>query len=302
MELFIITSFLLGLWMNWSFWVDSKYKWTNLHALRALAGFQVVANNYCLAVHLLLLTHWPFLGYLINPGNYLWMVGPVTCRLITATQEISALVCVVNAAGIFVTNQGKDELKKERKRKIAFFLVSLISIGGGVLAFVYTKVVPLLKHGTMRGANCPSHSFSLLCGRIKVKTVFFIYVACSVIILFYNNSPFTGSRAKYILNIFLKCLSIMFHLTTICTLMFAVMFIPFYLLGGSLYSTTINTLKLYFDVAALAVSIGFPALFRSVVDTQSSASHTVQSSLLDRSPDDEPRKIKIRINTHSQKS
>ncbi|XP_078360800.1 uncharacterized protein LOC144645186 [Oculina patagonica] len=301
MELFIITSLLLGLWMNWSFWVHSKYKWTNLHALKALTGFQVVANTYCLAVHLLLLTKWPFLGYLINPGNYLWMVGPVTCRLFTAVQEISALVCIANAAGIFVTNQGKDELKKERKRKIAFFLVSLISIGGAVLAFFYTKVIPLLKYGTLSGANCPSHSFSLLCGRIKVKSAFIIYVACSVT-LFYNNSPFTGSQAKYILNIFFKCLSILFHFTTICALMFAVMFIPFYLLGGSLYSVTINTLKLYFDVTALAVSIGFPAWFCSVADTQSSASHTVQSSLLDRSPDNEPRKIKIRINTHAQKS
>lgn len=297
MELLVISSFLLGLWMNRCLWVHSKYKWSTLHALRALAEFQVVANTCCLAVHLLLLIHLPFLGYLINPGNFLWTVDPITCRLITAIQEISSLMCVANAAGIFVTNQGKDELKKERKRKMVFLLVSIISIVDGLFALLYTKVVPLLKHGTMSGANCPSHPLILLCGRIEVKSVFVIYVSCSVM-LFFNNRPFTGSRAKYILNIFFKCLSIIFHLSTACALIFAVMFTPFYLIGGSLYSVTFNTVKLYFNVAALAVSIGFPVFLCSDVDLQPSTSHTVQSSLLDRSPDNEPRKVKIRINTH----
>ena len=301
MELFVTASFFLGLWMNWRFWLHSKYKWSNLHALRALAGLQVVANACCLTVHLLLLIHWPFLGFLLNPGSYLWMVDPVTCRLITVIQEISSLVCVANAAGIFVTNQGKDELKKERKRKMVFLLVSTVSFLGGVLAVIYTKIVPLLKHGTLSGANCPSHSFSLLCGRIEVKCTFLTYVACSVA-LYFTNPPFTGSRAKYILNIFFKCLSLTFYLVTVCLLVFAVMFTPFYILGGSLYSIYFNTVKLYFDVTTLAISIGFPALFDSDAEVRSSISRTVQSTLLDRSPDDEPRKVKIRIHTHSSTS
>lgn len=301
MELLVISSVLLGLWMNWSFWAYMNCKWSNLHALEALAGFQLTTNTWNLTIHLLLLIPWPFLGYLINPGDFLWKVDPIICRLITAIQEISSLTCVVNAAGIFVTNQGKDELKKERKRKMAFLLVSAISIMSGLSAVIYTKIVPLLKHGTMSGANCPSHSFSVLCGLIEVKCVFIIYVACSAI-LFFSNPSFTGSRAKHILKIFFKCLSITYRLTATCALTLAVTFMPFYFLGGSLYSVTFNTVKLYFDVVTLAVVIGFPAFFHSDVDMWFSTSQTVQSYLLDQSPDKEQRKVKIRIKTHSQKS
>ena len=299
MELLVISCVLLGLWMNWSFWAHNKYKWSNLHALRALAGFQLTTNAWNLTIHLLLLIPWPFWGYLLNPGDYLWKVDTVTCRLITAIQEISSLACVANAAGIFVTNQGKDELKKERKRKMAFLLISAILVMCGLSAVVYTEVIPLLKHGTMSGANCPSHSFSVLCGLIEVKCVFLIYVACSAI-LFFDNPPFTCSRAKRILNILFKCLFIAFRLTSSCALMFAVMFTPFYFLGGSLYSVTFNTVKLYFDVITLAVVIGFPAFFHSDVDMRFSTSQTVQSYLLDQSSDNEQRKVKIRIK--SQKS
>ena len=84
--------------------------------------------------------------------------------------------------------------------------------------------------------------------------------------------------------------------------MLAVMFTPFYFLGGSLYSVTFNTVKLYFDVVTLAVIIGFPAFFRLDVDMRFSTSQSVQSYLLDRSPDNEQRKVKIRLKTHSQKS
>ena len=80
------------------------------------------------------------------------------------------------------------------------------------------------------------------------------------------------------------------------------MFMPFYFLGGSLYSVTFNTVKLYFDVVTLAVVIGFPAFFHSDVDMRFSTSQTAQSYLLDQSPDKEQRKVKIRIKTHSQKS
>ena len=301
MELLVASSVLLGLWMNWSFWAHNKHKWSNLHALRALAGFQLTTNAWNLTIHILLLIPWPFLGYLVNPGDFLWKVDPITCRLITTVQEISSLTCVANAAGIFVTNQGKDELKKERKRKMAFLIVSAISIMSGLSAVIYTKIVPLLKHGTMSGANCPSHSFSVLCGLIKVKCVFIIYVACSAI-LFFSNPPFSGSRAKRILNILFKCLSIAFRLSASFALMLAVMFTPFYFLGGSLYSVTFNTVKLYFDVVTLAVIIGFPAFFRLDVDMRFSTSQSVQSYLLDRSPDNEQRKVKIRLKTHSQKS
>lgn len=301
MELLVISSVLLGLWMNWSFWAHMKYKWSNLHALEALAGFQLTTNTWNLTIHFLLLIPWPFLGYLINPGDFLWKVDPIICRLITAIQEISSLTCVANAAGIFVTNQGKDELKKERKRKMAVLLVSAISIMSGLSAVIYTKIVPLLKHGTMSGANCPSHSFSVLCGFIEVKCVFIIYVACSAI-LFFSNPSFTGSRAKHILKIFFKCLSITYRLTATCAITLAVTFMPFYFLGGSLYSVTFNTVKLYFDVVTLAVVIGFPAFFHSDVDMRFSTSQTVQSYLLDQSPDKEQRKVKIRIKTHSQKS
>lgn len=308
MELLVGSSILLGLWMNWSFWTHNivnyahnKHKWNNLHALRALAGFQLTTNAWNLIIHLLLLIPWPVLGYLINPGDYLWKVDTIACRLITAIQEISSLTCVANAAGIFVTNQGKDELKKERKRKMAFLFVSAISIMSGLSAVIYTKIVPLLKHGTMSGLNCPSHSFSVLCGLVEVKCVFIIYVACSAI-LFFSNPPFTGSRTKRILNILFKCLSIAFRLFSSCALILAVMFTPFYFLGGSLYSVTFNTVKLYFDVVTLAVIIGFPAFFRLDTDMLFRTSQGVQSYLLDQSPDNEQRKVKIRIKTHSQKS
>lgn len=307
MALWVIVSCLLGLSMNWSFWIQSKSKWSHLHVLRALVRFQAIANACNLTIHLLLLIPWPFWGHLINPGNYLWSVDPITCRLITAIQEISSLACAVNAAGIFVTNQGKDELKKERRRKIGFLVVSITSFFGGLLAVVYTKVVPLLKHGTLSGSNCPSHSFSLLCGRIEVKCVFITYVVCSII-LFFNNPPFTGSLdslAKNILNILFKCIATVYLFTTACAVMSAVVvFTPIYLLGGSLYSVTFNTVKLYFDVITLAVSIGFPSFLdrlRADVDNGFTP-HTVQSSLLKRSADNEQEMIKIRINTHSQKS
>lgn len=301
MEMLVISSVLLGLWMNWSYWAHNKNKWSNLHALRALAGFQLTTNAWHLAIHLLLLIPWPFLGYLINPGDYLWKVDTTICRLITAIQEISSLTCVTNAAGIFVTNQGKDELKKERKRKVAFLLVTAILVMTGLSAVIYTDIIPLLKHGSMAGANCPSHSFSVLCGLSEVKSVFIIYVACSAV-LFFNNLPLSGSKAKLILNILFKCLSIAFRLTTSCALMLAVMFTPFYFLGGSLYSITFNTVKLYFDATTLALVIGFPAFCHSDVDMRFSTSQTVQSCFLDQSPDDDRRKVKIGIKTNSQKS
>ena len=303
MELLVISSILLGLWMNWSFWTHNiKYKWSNLHALKALTGFQLTTNAWNLTIHLLLLFPWPYLGHLLNPGDLLWKVDPITCRLITAIQEISSLACVANAAGIFVTNQAKDELKKERKRKMAFLIVSVILIVSGLSAVMYTKIIPLLKHGFMSGANCPSHSFSVLCGLIEVKSVFIIYVSCSAILFFSNNPPFTGSKAKYILKILFKYLSIAFYLTSSCALTLAVMFTPFYFLGGSLYSVTFNTVKLYFDVVTLAVMIGFPAFFHSDVGMWYSTSQTVPSYLVDHSLDNEQRQVKIRIKTHSQKS
>ena len=301
MEMLVISSVLLGLWMNWSYWAHNKNKWSNLHALRALAGFQLTTNAWHLTIHLLLLIPWPFLGYLVNPGDYLWKVDSTICRLITAIQEISSLTCVTNAAGIFVTNQGKDELKKERKRKVAFLLVTAVLVMTGLSAVIYTDIVPLLKHGSMGGANCPSHSFSVLCGLNEVKSVFIIYVACSAV-LFFNNPPFSGSKAKLVLNILFKYLSIAFRLTSSCALMLAVMFTPFYFLGGSLYSITFNTVKLYFDVTTLALVIGFPAFCHSDVDMRFSTSQTVQSCFLDQSPDNDQRKVKTGIKTNSQKS
>jgi len=301
MELLVISSILLGLWMNWSFWAHNKSKWSNLHALKALAGFQLTTNTWNLTTHLVLLIPWPFLGYLINPGDFLWKVDPIICRLITAIQEISSLTCVANAAGIFVTNQGKDELKKERKRKMAFLVVSTILMMSGLSAVIYTKIVPLLKHGTMSGSNCPSNSLSVLCGLIEVKCVFLLYVVCSAI-LFFSDPSFTGSKAKHTLKILFKCLSIAFRLIATCALTLAVMFMPLYFLGGSLYSVTFNTVKLYFDVVTLAMVIGFPAYFHSDVDMRFSTSQIVQSYLLDQSPDKEQRKVKIRITTPSQKS
>ena len=301
MELLVISSILLGLWMNWSFWAHNKSKWSNLHALKALAGFQLTTNTWNLSIHLFLLIPWPFFGYLINPGDFLWKVDTIACRLITAIQEISSLTCVANATGIFVTNQGKDELKKERKRKMAFLLVSAISMISGLSAVIYTEIVPLLKHGTMSGTNCPLHSLSVLCRLMEVKCVFGIYVACSAI-LFFSYPSFTGSKAKRILKILFNCFSIAFRLTATCALTLAVMFMPFYFLGGSLYSTTFNTGKLYFDVVTLAVFIGFPAHFYLDADIGFSTSQTVQLCLLDQSPDKEQGKVKIRIKTHSQKS
>ena len=301
MEMFVISSVLLGLWMNWSYWAHNKNKWSNLHALRALAGFQLTTNAWHLTIHLLLLIPWPFLGFLVNPGDYLWKVDSTICRLITAIQEISSLTCVTNAAGIFVTNQGKDELKKERKRKVAFLLVTAVLVMTGLSAVIYTDIVPLLKHGSMGGANCPSHSFSVLCGLNEVKCVFIIYVVCSAV-LFFNNPPFSGSKATLVLNILFKYLSIAFRLTSSCALMLAVMFTPFYFLGGSLYSITFNTVKLYFDVTTLALVIGFPAFCHSDVDLRFSTSQTVQSCFLDQSPDNDQRKVKIGIKTNSQKS
>ena len=301
MELLIIVSCVLGFWMNRSLLVHSKYNWGNdLHALRVLAGFQVMANVCNLCIHLLLLIPWPFWGYAILPGDYLWTVGPVTCRLFTAIQEISSIVCIANAAGIFLTNLGKDELKKERRRKIGFLVVSITAVLSGILAFVYTKVIPILKQGTLSGQNCPAHSFSLLCGHAEVKVAFITYVACAVLLFFYN-SPFTESRTKYILDISFKMLSGVFYFVTCCALVFGIVFIVTYLLGGSLYSVTFNIVKLYFDVVTLAVSIGFPAFLNKDVD-QGFTPHTVQSSFSNRNPGNEKGMVKIRINTHLQNS
>lgn len=303
MEVLLITSFLLGLWMNWSFAVRSKPKWDNLHALRNLVGFQLTANLLNISVHLLLLIPWPFWGYAINPGNLLWTVDPVTCRLLTVIEEVISISCAANATGIFVTNLEKQELKQERKRKMAFCLVLATFCMGGAFAVVYTELIPLVKHGSLSGSNCPSHPYSLLCDQNKLKCAFATYVVCSVI-LFWNVDHWSNSQLREsqprinILNSFIKCLSTAFQCTTICALTFATMCIPFYFLGGSLYSVTFNNIKLYFDVTTLAVSIGLAALLAQIHADGSSgvAGHSVGSSLMERSPGTEQRLIKIRLN------
>jgi len=307
MEVLLMTSFLLGLWMNWSFAIRSKPNWTNLHALRKLVGFQLTVNFLNIAVHLLLLIPWPFWGYAINPRDFLWTVDPLTCRLVTVAEEVISISCAASATAIFVTNLEKQELRQERKRKIAFCLVLVTFCIGGVCAVVYTELVPLLKLGTLSILNCPSHSFSLLCGQKELKYAFITFVLCSVL-LFWNldhrsSCQFSESRLRNILNYFFRCLSIACQCTTICALVFAVACIPIYFSGGSLYSVTFNTAKLYFDITTLAVSVCLPPLLVQVhADINGGTAHSVESSLMERSPDTGQRLIKIRINENALKT
>lgn len=268
MELLLIMTFLLGLWMNWSFASYSKPNWINLHALRNLVGFQLTANMFNIAVHLLLLIPWPFWGYAINPGNFQWTINPVACRMCTVIEDLISISCVANATSIFVTNLEEQDLRQERQRKVAFCLVLAIFCIGGISSVVYTELLPLIKHEALRISNCPSHSFLLLCGQNEIKFAFTTYVICSVI-LFWNvhhrsSTRFSESWTRNIINNFLKCLFVACQCTTICALMFAVICIPGYILGATLYSITFNRIKLYFVIATLAVSIGLPALFAQI--------------------------------------
>lgn len=307
MELLLIASFLLGLWMNWSFALHSKSKWNNLHALRSLVGFQLAVDVCNIAVHLLLLIPWPFWGYAINPGNYLWTVNPLICRIVTVIEETTSISCAANATCIFVTNLEKQELKQERKRKMAFCFVLVTFLLGGVFAVVYTELVPLVKYGAMSGSNCPLHPFALLCDQDELKYVFVIYVACSVILFqsldCRNNSNLKESGAKSVVNSLFKCLSLACYCTTMCALVFAFMCIPIYFLGASLYSFTFNKVKLYFDITTLAVSIGLPALLAQIhADNSNGVSVHSAESLMESDPGSKQRLIKIRINNDKQQT
>lgn len=263
MELLIIVPCIVGLWLNWSLLAYSKHKWkTSLDILEHPIRFQVIANSFNLLVYLLLSIPWPSWGYVIRPGDYLWTVDTLTCRLIATVHEISSIVCILNAAGIFLSNQGKDELRKERLCNITAVVVSMMCFLSGILVVVCTIAIPLLKQNTLSRENCPGHSFSVLCGQTEVKAFFLSYVACSLL-LFIFNLPFTKSSVKKILNLSFKLLSGVFHVITCFNLFFGVAFIVVFLFGGSLYSVIINIIKLYFDVVSLAVSIGFPAFLNT---------------------------------------
>lgn len=171
-------------------------------------------------------------------------------------------MCILNAAGIFLSNQGKDELRKERLCNIAAVVVSTLCFLSGILVVVYTIVIPLQKQSTLSGENCPGHSFSVLCGQTEVKAFFLCYVACSLF-LFIFNFPFTKSSVKKNLDLSFILLSGVFHVITCFNLFFGAAFIVMFLFGGSLYSVTINIVKLYFDIVSLAVSIGFPAFLNT---------------------------------------
>ena len=291
MELSIIVSCLVGLWLNWSFLVQTKHKWeTKLYILRQLIVFQVTANSFNLSVHLILLIPWPFWGYAVRPGDYLWTVDPLTCRLITAVLEISCIVCILNAAGIFLSNQGKDELRKERLGNNAAVVVSATCFLSGILTLVYTTAIPLLKQGTLHGKNCPTHSFSVLCAQTEVKAIYLSYVVCSLF-LFILNFPPTKSRVKYILDVCFKLITGVFHVISCFILFFGVVFIVLFILGGSLYSDAFNIVKLYFDIVGLAVSIGFPAIVNTGF-----TSYVFQPPPSNRNPDNEKEEVKVRIN------
>ena len=281
-------TFLLGLWMNWSFASHNKPNWTNLHALRNLVGFQLTANMFNIAVHQFLLIPWPFWGYAVNPGHFLWTINPVACRTYTVIADLISISCAANATSIFVTSLGKQDLRQERQRKVAFCLVLAIFCLGGVSSVVYTELLPLIKHEALRVSNCPSHPFLLLCGQKQIKYAFTTYVTCSVI-LFWNihhrsTSGFSESWSRNIINYFLKCLSVACQCTTICALMFAVVFIPAHILGGPLYSVTFNRVKLYFVIVTLAVSIGLPALLAQLHadGNYGIAGYPVESSFMER--------------------
>ena len=156
MELSIIVSCLVGLWVNWSFLVQTKHKWeTKLYILRQLIVFQVTANSFNLSVHLILLIPWPFWGYAVRPGDYLWTVDPLTCRLITAVLVISCIVCILNAAGIFLSNQGKDELRKERLGNNAAVVVSATCFLSGILTLHNSYTTSETGHFARRKLSYP---------------------------------------------------------------------------------------------------------------------------------------------------
>lgn len=295
MELLVITTLSVGVWMNWSFAFNSKPKWINLYALRKLVGFQLTTNLFNIAVHLFLLIPWPFWGYAINPGNFLWTIDPVACRLITAVEDLISISCAANATAIFVTDPEKQELKQERKRKMAFCLVLVTFCLGGVCSIVYRGLIPLVVYGTLSGSNCPSNSLTLLCTQNGFKYAFASYATCSFILFWSVHhkrySHLSNSMVGNIIASLSTYLSSTHHCITMCALVFAVTCTPIYIFGGSLYSVDFNIVKLYFDITALALSIGLPTLLAQIHDNEV-VTYSLESTLVERRAETGPKRIK----------
>ena len=146
--------------------VSKQGKWFNLYALRNLVKLQLTSNIFNIAIHLLLVIPWPYFGYTLNPGNFLWTIkNPVFCRLFIVVEDLISIFCSVSAVVIFGTNPKIQELGQERIRKMAFCASwCWISVGlGAMFVSSFREIVPLLKHG-----NCPSHPFIILCGRKEI--------------------------------------------------------------------------------------------------------------------------------------
>ena len=308
MELLLISSFLVGVWMNWSFAVCSKPKWNDLYALRNLVGFQLTADLCNILTHLLLLLPWPLWGYIINPGNYLWTVNPLICRLFMVVEETISISCAANATCIFWTNVEKHDLKQERKRKIAWCMVLVTLLLGGLFAVVYTELIPLLNYRDMNVSNCPLHPLSILGDQKELKYVFVGYVGCSAIIFWSTDdkskSHFREEKPNNSVHTLVKVLFIVCYYSTIFALVFAIICIPINFLGGSLYSVTFNKVKLCFDIIILAVSIILPALLAHIHASENTGNrgYSMELSRTERMPGLEQRHIKIGMNNNGKKT
>lgn len=260
--------FLLGFWMNVKFAFQSKEKWFNLYALRNLVKLQLTSNIFNIAIHLLLVIPWPFFGYTLNPGNFLWTIkNPVFCRLFIVVEDLISIFCSVSAVVIFGTNPKIQELGQERIRKMAFCASwCWISVGlGAMFVSSFREIVPLLKHG-----NCPSHPFIILCGRKEIKYLFTTFAMLSFVLFVGMQRrkslrfPECGNH-KSITNSSLKWLCISHNFCTSCVLAFVFLYIPVYIFGEPFSSAvTYNLGRHYFDVTTLALSVSLPAFWANI--------------------------------------
>ena len=206
------------------------------------------------------------------------------------------------------TNVEKHDLKQERKRKIAWCMVLVTLLLGGLFAVVYTELIPLLNYRDMNVSNCPLHPLSILGDQKELKYVFVGYVGCSAIIFWSTDdkskSHFTEEKPNNSVHALVKVLFIVCYYSTIFALVFAIICIPINFLGGSLYSVTFNKVKLRFDIIILAVSIILPALLAHIHASENTDNrgYSMELSRTERMPGLEQRHIKIGMNNNGKKT
>ena len=211
---------------------------------------------------------WPYFGYTLNPGNFLWTIkNPVFCRLFIVVEDLISIFCSVSAVVIFGTNPKIQELGQERIRKMAFCASwCWISVGlGAMFVSSFREIVPLLKHG-----NCPSHPLIILCGRKEIKYLFTTFAMLSFV-LFVGMQRRKSLRFSEcgnhnsITNSSLKWLCISHNFCTSCVLAFVFLYIPVYIFEDPFSrAVTYNLGRHYFDVTTLALSVSLPAFWANI--------------------------------------